>query len=167
MKQIVFFDGLLYISRKLFFLLRFVMKKLFFLPFFAAVTLSACTSVDVSQIDKSYAMDHVCIENNPEVIVSDFVPVIRGEFQNHFITTEVYDGTKPESCNFTLTYTALQSWDVTPYLSHAELRLFKDQTQIGYAEYHHNGGNMSFALNKWASVKTKMAPVIDELLQQY
>lgn len=133
----------------------------------SAVMLSACTSVDVSQVDQSYNMDHVCIQNNPEVIVSDFVPVLREEFHNHFITTEVYSGTKPENCEFTLTYTALRSWDVTPYLSHAELRLYKAQNQIGYAEYHHNGGNMSLALNKWDSVKTKMTPVIDELLQQY
>jgi hypothetical protein len=34
---------------------------------------------------------------------------------------------------------------LTPYLSHAELRLFKRNKKIGYAEYHITGGSMSLS----------------------
>jgi hypothetical protein len=62
-----------------------------------------------------------------------------------------------------LTYTALRSWDFKPYLSHAELRLWRDGLQIGAADYHLRGkGGFSFA--KWQGTKAKMDPVIDQLL---
>lgn len=34
--------------------------------------ISACTSVDVRPLDSSLAINHVCIEENPSVAVSDF-----------------------------------------------------------------------------------------------
>ena len=78
----------------------------------------------------------------------------------------MYTGIKPEHCEYRLTYTALRSWDFSAYLSHAELRLYKGSKKIGYAEYHLKGkGGLS--LTKWASVKSKMVPVINELLEQY
>lgn len=64
-----------------------------------------------------------------------------------------------------MTYTALQSWDFTTYLSHAELRLYKENLRIGYGIYHLDGGGLS--LMKWGSVKSKMTPVVNEMLGQY
>ena len=87
-------------------------------------------------------------------------------FNDHGITTEMYKGARPRHCEYHLTYTALRSWDFSTYLFHAELRLYKGSTRIGYAEYHLIGKG-GFSLNKWASVKSKMTPIIDELLAQY
>lgn len=133
--------------------------------FISALLLSACTSVIVRPVDSSLGIRHVCIQENPKVLVSDFIPVVRDGFDRHGIATEVYSGTKPEKCEYTLTYTALRSWDFAPYLSHAELRLEKDGRQIGYGEYHLKGkGGLS--LTKWASTKEKMDPVLDGLLKK-
>ena len=97
--------------------------------------------------------------------VNDFIPVLRDGFDRHGIATEVYSGQKPEKCEYILTYTALRSWDFSPYLSHAELRIEKDGRQIAYAEYHLKGkGGLS--LTKWASTREKMDPVIDELFKK-
>src|SRR5262245_47432188 len=131
-----------------------------------ALVLTACTSVSVKPIDPSVALRRVCIQNNPKVQVSDFVDVIRDGFDGHGISTDVFSGSMPASCVYILTYTALRSWDFAPYLSHAELRLEKDGRPIAYAEYHLNGkGGLS--LMKWQGTKTKMDPVIDELLRSY
>lgn len=130
-----------------------------------AIVLAGCTAIDVKQVDSSHRIDHVCIENNPKVIVADFVSTVEDVFHNHSITTEVYSGTMPDHCQYKLTYTALRSWDFTPYLSHAELRLFKGRERIGYAEYHLRAGG-GLAPNKWASVKSKMTPVVKQLLAQ-
>lgn len=55
---------------------------------------------------------------------------------------------------------------MSPYLSHAELRLEKGGHRIAYAEYHLRGkGGLS--LSKWQGTKTKMDPVIDQLLADY
>ena len=126
---------------------------------------SACTSITVRRPDSNLAIKHVCIQENPKVWVRDFLTVLRDGFTRHGIATTIYSGTtKPTGCEFVLSYTALQSWDFAPYLSHAELRLEKDGRQIGYAEYHLIGKG-GFSLMKWAGTKTKMDPVIDELLQ--
>lgn len=139
------------------------MKKVFI---FCCIFLTGCTAIEVMQVESSHNLKHVCIENNPKVIVSDFLSTVEDVFQDHKITTEVYSGELPKRCEFKLTYTARRSWDFTPYLSHAELRLFKDSERIGYAEYHLKGkGGLS--LNKWASVKSKMTPVVNQLLSQY
>jgi hypothetical protein len=126
---------------------------------------TACTSVTVRRPDSNLAIKHVCIQENPKVWVSDFLPVLKDGFTRHGIATTIYSGTtKPAGCEYFLSYTALQSWDFAPYLSHAELWLEKDGRQIGYAEYHLIGKG-GFSLMKWEGTKAKMDPVIDELLQ--
>lgn len=139
-------------------------KGCFYILFFLVV--GGCTSIQVTQLDKSYGISHICIENNTKVIVGGFLNVIEDGFQNHGITTEIFNSKLPDHCKYKLTYTALQSWDFTTYLSHAEVRLFERNKRIASAEYHLKGkGGFSFA--KWNSVKSKMGPVIDNLLSQY
>ncbi|MDT8408046.1 MAG: Sbal_3080 family lipoprotein [Wenzhouxiangellaceae bacterium] len=130
------------------------------------ILFAGCTVIDVKQVDSSHEIDHVCIEDNPKAIVADFVRIVEDAFHDHGITTEVYSGNMLDNCVFKLTYTALRSWDFSPYLSHAELRLFNGSERIGYAEYHLKGKG-GLALNKWASVESKMTPVVNKLLAQY
>ncbi|NII12177.1 Sbal_3080 family lipoprotein [Oleiagrimonas sp. C23AA] len=137
------------------------MKK--HLALLSLMALAGCTSVNVRPVPASEHIANVCIIDNPKVIVSDFVPVLRDGFNRHNIATSVVDQQRSASCNVTLTYTALRSWDFSPYLSHAELRLWRDGRQIGYAEYHLNGKG-GLDLGKWKSTRSKMGPVIDKLL---
>lgn len=125
--------------------------------------LSACTAVKVQPIDASLPVLHVCIQNNPRVQVADFVPVLQEGFERHGVGTEIYHGNRPRRCEYMLTYSALRSWDLKPYLSHAELQLYKGTQQVASAEYHlrAKGG---FSLTKWGDTRSKMDPVIDELL---
>lgn len=124
---------------------------------------AGCTSVTVTPVASSTQLHNVCIVNNPQVIVSDFVPVLRDGFARHHIATSVVEQSQAQSCVVTLTYTALRSWDLKPYLSHAELRLWRSGMQIGFAEYHLNGKG-GYDLGKWRGTKSKMDPVIDRLL---
>lgn len=142
------------------------MKKTLVLSLTAAVLLSGCTSITVKPAPQSEALNRICIENNPKVTIKDFLPVVREGFQRHGLSTEVFDGAKPAGCDAVLTYTALRSWDFAPYLSVAELNLHKNDQLIASAEYHLKlkGG---FSLMKWQGVKTKMTPVIDQLLAEY
>jgi hypothetical protein len=132
----------------------------------AAFLAGACTSVRVRPVDAAANMKHVCIAENPKVIVPEFLATVRAGFDRHGISTEVYAGDVPASCEFVLTYTALRSWDMAPYLSHAELKLESEGREVAAAEYHLNAKG-GFSLMKWQSVKTKMDPVIDQLLAGY
>jgi hypothetical protein len=130
----------------------------------AAVMLCAgCTSVDVRPVTADFHLSTVCIVNNPQVAVSDFVPVLRDGFNRHGIATSVVEPLQANACEVTLTYTALRSWDFAPYLSHAELRLWRNGRQVGAADYHLRGKG-GLALTKWRSTKEKMDPVIEQLL---
>ena len=128
-----------------------------------SVVLAGCTSVTVRPVDKAAGLKHVCIQENPKVAVADFLTVLRDGFDRNGISTEVVSSPAPRQCEYLLTYTALRSWDFSPFLSHAELRIERGGRQVAYAEYHLIGkGGLS--LTKWAGTKSKMDPVIDELL---
>ena len=130
-----------------------------------SLTLACCTHVAVKPIDAAkHQIASVCIKENSKVQVVDFLAVVQEEFLNHGIETDVYTGDLPENCQYRLNYTARRSWDIVTFLSYAELRLMYGTTTIGVANYRHSGG---FALNKWASTKSKMTPVIDKLLQNF
>ncbi len=129
----------------------------------AALTICSCTSVNVQPMNSSLQPDRICIEENPKVIVDDFLSVVRNRIEYHGIDTVVFENVIPEECNYTMTYTAFKTWDISTYLHHAELRLEHHGRRVGYAEYHLNGkGGLS--LMKWQSTKTKMDPVVDQLL---
>lgn len=127
-------------------------------------SLSACTSVSVKPVDASLDIQNVCIQENQKVILEGFIPMLEEGFARHGIATRVIPDHR--TCEFVLTYTALRSWDVTVYLSHAELHLLHHGQEIASAEYHlkAKGG---FSLTKFKRVKSKMDPVIDELLAGY
>jgi len=124
---------------------------------------AGCTSISVRPVSPELAIADVCIEENPKVIVDDFLSVVRDGFDRHGIATKVVTRPTPKECEYVLTYTAFKNWDLGAYLHHAELRLERNGRIIGSAEYHLVGqGGLS--LMKWQSTKTKMDPVIDELL---
>ncbi len=132
--------------------------------------IGGCTQINVKTVNPALKITHICIEKNPAVQVSDFLSVLCKGFNRHGIDTEVYspkyDGGKP-ACDYILHYTALRSWDVVPYLSHAELTLYdREGRLVGFAEYHlaAKGG---LCLTKWEGTESKMNPVIDLLLQSY
>ena len=129
----------------------------------AVAVAGGCTAVDVKPLDSSVQLDHVCIELNSRVQVSDFVSVLEDGFERHGISTQVVSGDASRRCEFVLYYTALRSWDLKPYLSVAELRLRQNRQLIASADYHLRGkGGLS--VMKWNSTESKIGPVIDKLL---
>ena len=103
-----------------------------------------------------------------KVIVKDMLPTIIEGFNEHGIKTYAYKGKNFDNeCSYILRYTALQSWDYIPYLSVAELILFDSQfNRLGYAKYELllKGG---YDFRKYKSVKSKVKPLINELLINY
>ena len=128
------------------------------------LAVSACTSVQVNAVAEQQvnAIQQICIVNNPKVLVKDFVPVVQKRLQHHGIVSRVVEGSEAEKCAHQLRYSAKRSWDFTPYMSWAELKLYQNEVLIANAEYKLVGkGGLS--LTKWQSVETKMTPVIDQL----
>lgn len=137
--------------------------------FYAAITiatLTGCTSISVTPIQNAADIQNMCIQKNEKVLISDFISVLQDGFKRHGINTEVYTASRPPHCQYTVTYTARRSWDFAPYLSTAEIWVYQDTKQVAYAQYYLKGkGGLS--LNKWASTKSKLTPLIDQLLAEY
>ena len=132
----------------------------------AAVALTlplGCTAITVQPVDASVQLDRVCIEKNTEVEVEDFLGAVREGFRRHGVETEVFLGAPFAPCEFVLKYSATRSWDLEYYLSHAELHLERSGQPLASAVYHLRLGG-GYALTKYQSTKTKMDPVVDELL---
>lgn len=125
---------------------------------------SGCSAITVRPVNTASEIRHVCIEDSEKTCFDgQMIGVIRDGFERHAITSQVYSGNLPSECEYQLSYMCERTWDLATYMKHAELRLYKGKNQIGYAEYHLKGGG-GFSLMKWQSTKTKMDPVIDELL---
>lgn len=139
------------------------MKLLNTMSAMAFIALVGCTAVTVKPVDNMAELLHVCIQENPKVQVTDFVPVVQRGFERHGVSSEVVTGALPGHCEYVLTYSALRSWDVVTYLSQAELSLKRSGREVASAHYHlRNKGGL--ALNKWKGTQAKIDPVMDELL---
>jgi hypothetical protein len=133
----------------------------------ALVLVSGCTAVKVRPVDTDLEIKHVCIEDGQQTCFDgEMMGVIRDGFERHGITTQIYTGNLQSECEYHLSFMCNRTWDMAMYMHHAELRLYRAQAQIGYAEYHlkAKGG---WSVMKYESTKTKMDPVIDELLSNY
>ncbi len=138
------------------------MKK----PLLAALALfilSGCTSMNVTPIPDSEGLTHVDIQENPAVLVADFLPALQEGLARHGISSKTHSGSPPEDCEFVLNYSAWRGWDLGLYLKKAEVRLRRSGKLIGSIDYYQGG--MSFL--KWRSTRTKMDPLFDELLNEY
>ncbi len=131
-----------------------------------ACCLSGCTAVNIRAIPNETRIIKVLIRESPKVPVADFLDVLVEGFERHGISTTIV----PESADlgdaYVVTYTAQRKWDMAIYLADATISIQKEGHRIAHAEYHlRNGGGLSLA--KWQNTKTKIDPVIDELLKDY
>jgi hypothetical protein len=130
-----------------------------------SAALGACTSVKVQPVSADNRIDHICIQENPRVQVGDFISVMQEGFQKHGITSQLFKENAPPKCRYTATYTARRTWDMAMYMPDAQIDILRDGRQIASANYHLKGKG-GLALNKWASTRSKILPVIDQLLAQ-
>lgn len=126
---------------------------------------SACTVIRVEPLRTAPAAA-LCIEENPQVQVDDFLGVLERGFARHGISTRRIQPASADDCPLRLTYTAKRSWSVVTYLSLAELNIRDPQGQLRASAYYRFRGRGLLAVKKWQSTETKMTPVIDQLLAE-
>ena len=125
--------------------------------------LVGCTSIQVQHTATPIKTDRIYIRNNPKVTVPGFEDIIRDAVARRGLPNEVVSLQADLRDKYVITYTGLRSWDIVTYLSHAEFRLEKNGTVLSSAIFHLNGKG-GYALTKYRGTKTKLDPVLDELL---
>ena len=132
----------------------------------AIITLSACTSISVQPVDPTLNVQHVCIQDNPQVIIDGFVEYLQDDFQRHGISTEVIGTQRPGNCEYVLSYTARRSWDITAYMSTASISMTRNGRSIANVNWRLKGkGGMS--LTKFKGTESKLDDIVDQLLAGY
>ncbi len=125
---------------------------------------SACTVIRVEPLKTSSTQ--MCIQENPDVQVEDFLSVVERGFARHGISTRRIQQSTDNACPMVITYTARRSWSVVTYLSLAELSIRDAQGQLLASAYYRFRGRGMLAVKKYQSTETKMTPVIDQLLAE-
>jgi len=138
--------------------MRFTLKALALL---AAVSVLGACSIQrhVQSVDTDDKIKHVCIQNAPATKMSAYQPMLQRLIQNRGITTEIYNGAKPDHCEYHLTYVANWSWDGAMYLRYNNIDVYRNNRNIGKVEY--KAGLMSLA--KWGKTESKVAPLVAQL----
>ena len=116
------------------------------------------------------SLDKVCVEYNPLTPDPDIAPALQAELRNHEIDSRIYEeGGAPPSCRFRVTYTADIEWGTPPfgdsykpYMRDATLTLRDENgTVLSSSAYSLDG---TFQMGKWATSRSKLAPVVTALV---
>jgi len=142
------------------------MRSISVLLAFVLLGITGCTSVQVRPAAAEQAIRAVVIRDNPKVVVRDFVDVLVAGFARHGISAKVVPPETELKDQYVVTYVAYRNWDMAPYLCDATISIEKNGAIIATGEYHLRGkGGLSPA--KWNGTKSKMDPVIDQMLQNF
>ncbi|MDO4231659.1 MAG: hypothetical protein Q4D19_05955 [Lautropia sp.] len=127
-----------------------------------SLLLSGCTSSPwkVSSKPTLQPVQHVCIQRNDKVSVSDFIPVLQERLADHGIKSHLLTPDDPLPCQTTLTYTAVQYQEIKKSLIYARIHLQQNGQEVSTGEYKYNGGWE----DRWKSTTYKVNPIIDRML---
>lgn len=127
---------------------------------------SACTTthVDIKRLSSDHKIDSMCIKENKKVIVKEFLTLLQDGFNRHQIQTKIYEDELPSTCEYTVYYNANGKWDLYLYLSTAWIEIRRNNEIIAHANYR---GPSGLNPEKRQSSKSKIDPVIDDLLRNY
>ena len=133
------------------------------------ILLYGCNSYNVKSLPYDPNLKDIVVVDNPKVIVADFVDVMTDEFNAREIKVRCVPqsyAAKPKE--YVVCSDARRSWDFSPYLSDATIRIRKDGMTIAKGKYHHTGGSASLdVFTKWRGTEWKMKELYDELLKYY
>lgn len=142
------------------------MKKKLFTVGILALTLNACTSIQVKNNDgfQPQSVKQICVIHNSKVTIDGFEQSIIRSFTRYDIHARIYpENSRPVMCETTMNYTALRSWDIVTYLTYAKFTLMKQGRVVSEAEFRLKGKG-GLALNKWRSTDTKVDELVDQLV---
>jgi hypothetical protein len=87
------------------------------------------------------------------------LPVIQSAISKNGISSSVYNETP--DCDFILQYVGYQKWNLTTYLSKANIEIYQNNKLIGSASCHYP---YNLSPSKWNSTQKKLEPLIDRML---
>lgn len=129
----------------------------------AAVLVSACSitqNIEPSQITQK---NELCIIENSDVregFLKEFQSTLSSKGIAHRVVSE---DSVPAECEWTSTYVARWTWDLSLYMSYAEIKVFHNGSLDGEAIYDSTGGSAN--MDKFIDAEPKIRELINELMK--
>ena len=135
-----------------------------------AVTGVANMAPNVSRtaiLHKHDVLRNVCIELNPQVTISDFLPELQSDLKKFQVESRIYDaGMEGSDCDAILYYAVQLDWaapmfsdNEQEYISGISLILKKNGKLLAAASYTLDG----MKYDKWASTSHKLSPLVQRI----
>lgn len=137
--------------------------------FFACgLLVCGCNSYKVTALPYDANLKGVVVVDNPKVRDGHFVPVLEKAFGERGFRVRHGAAADAAGDEAVVTYSALRSWDIVPYLTDADVFISKDGVRKASGHYHHNGRNWSLdVFTKWRGDGYKMAELYERLLSNF
>lgn len=126
--------------------------------------ISGCSiSQRVEQADISSDAELCIIENDKvrEGFLLELEKVLHEKGIRYVVTDRNYAN---KNCEWTVTYIARWSWDLTIYMSYAEIKVYKNGVLDGEAIYDSTRGSAN--LGKFIDAEPKIRELVDQLMQR-
>lgn len=126
------------------------------------LALAACSiKHEVKPVSGVDAGQEICVVEAPAVR-EGFLREMRASLERRGFTTRMLSpGASPRSCPVVVTYLARWSWDVTIYMSLAEITVYRDGRVEGTAKYDSTRGSAN--LGKFIDAEKKVNELVAEL----
>jgi len=138
-----------------------MIKKLTLLA--AVFAVSACSitqDIEPAHISKG---SEICIIENTDVR-EGFLKEFKSALSNRNVPHRVVKPSNvPTSCEWTAKYVAKWSWDLSLYMSYAEIKIYHKGQLDGEAVYDSTGGSANTA--KFIDAEPKIRELVDQLIQ--
>jgi hypothetical protein len=133
----------------------------------STVVIAACLLVGCAITQKvtpveSLSGKEICVVVNPAVSQPGFLTAYtRALNERGYTVRELPPGASVNDCPITSTYTANWRWDLALYMAFADIKVYRDGTQVGQAVYDamQGGANMS----KFIKGDAKISELVDQL----
>ncbi|SHH51492.1 Sbal_3080 family lipoprotein [Massilia sp. CF038] len=127
------------------------------------LSLTACGGVPRVTIKPVTALQtrEICIVNNPAVKPGFLESYKRALVAKGYTVKQLEANSDVSACRVTTVYSANWKWDVALYMSYAQITVFRDNVEVGNANYdaRRGRGNMS----KFGEADTKIADLVNQL----
>jgi hypothetical protein len=125
--------------------------------------ISACSitqNIEPAEISKG---SELCIIENPDVregFLKEYQSVLSSKGIPHRLVSE---NSVPDSCEWTSTYIARWTWDLSLYMSYAEIKVFHKGSLDGEAKYDSTKGGAN--MSKFIDAEPKIRELVNQLMQ--
>lgn len=129
----------------------------------ALLFLSACSitqNIEPAEISRGSAL---CIIENPKVregFLKEYMSVLESKGIPFIVVNE---SSVPETCDWTSTYVARWNWDLSLYMSYAEIKVFYKGSLDGEAKYDSTRGGAN--MTKFIDAEPKVRELVNQLMQ--